>query len=195
MLQLFLSLVLVSLPAIGPPRMAVGAPQDSQATPRPEDVVKPRTYVSLEPVRPSAKLLGGLSPSIPRGRRFEVSVVVGILSGYHMNAHKTSDEFLIPTTLTAQLPPGFREVEAIYPEGHLKKFGFSDKPLNVYDGSVTLRARFEAAADAQLGDVTIPFTLRYQACNDTTCLPPVKVPANVTVKIVSSGAATHSVHP
>lgn len=174
--------------------MVLGAPQDSQATPRPEDVVKPRTYVSLEPVRPSAKL-GGPSPSIPRGRKFEVAVVVGILSGYHMNAHKTSDEFLIPTTLTAQPPRGFREVETIYPEGHLKKFGFSDKPLNVYDGSVTLRARLEAAADAPVGDATIPFTLRYQACNDTTCLPPVKVPVNVTVKIAASGAATHSVHP
>ena len=148
--------------------------------PRPQDVVKTRAYVSLEPV--------------PRGRSFEVAVVVEILSGYHTNAHKTSDEFLIPTTLTAQTPAGFRQEEIIYPEGHLKKFSFSDKPLNVYDASVTLRARFAASADAPLGDATIPFVLRYQACNDTACLPPVKVPVSITLKVAPAGAAAHSAH-
>ena len=177
----FLSLVLLFLTAVGSPHRAVGPAPDSQATVRAQDVVKTRAYVSLEPV--------------PRGRSFEVAVAVEILSGYHMNAHKTSEEFLIPTTLTSQAPAGFREEEVIYPEGHLKKFSFSDKPLNVYDGSVTLRARLAAGADAPLGDEEIPFVLRYQACNDTTCLPPVKVPVSVALKVAPSGTAAHSVHP
>ena len=174
---MLLPFVLFALP---PLERVLNPPQDSQATPRPQDVVKTRAYVSLEPV--------------PRGRNFEVAVVVVILSGYHMNAHKTSDEFLIPTTLTTQPPQGFREVETIYPEGHLKKFSFSDKPLNVYDGSITLRTRLEAGADVPLGDDTFRFVLRYQACNDTACLPPVKVPVSVTLKVAPAGTTTHSVH-
>lgn len=181
MLRILLPWILLFLPASAPLRIGANAPQDSQAVPQAKDVAKPRAYVSLEPVL--------------RGHNFEVAVVVEILSGYHMNARKTSDEFLIPTTLTAQPPQGFRDVETIYPEGHLRKFAFSDKPLNVYDGGVTFRVRLEAGADAPLGDATIPFVLRYQACNDTTCLPPVKIPVSAALKVAPSGTKTRAMHP
>src|ERR1700751_1545406 len=57
-------------------------------------VVKPAAYVSLEPV--------------PRGKEFEIAVVAEIARGYHVNSHKPTDPYLIPTTLTAQLPAGFQ---------------------------------------------------------------------------------------
>lgn len=155
----------------------------TQSTPNAAaSIVKTRGYVSLEPV--------------PRGRSFEVAVVADVVLGYHMNSNKPLDEFLIPTTLSAQLPPGLKQLEIIYPEGQLLKFSFSpDKPLSVYSGRATLRMRLEAAADAPLGAQTIPLTLRYQACNDTTCLPPVSVPVAVKVQISSAGARARPLHP
>jgi len=151
------------------------------AIPSPSAVVKPQTYVSLDPV--------------PRGKTFEVAIVVEIARGFHMNSHKPTDPYLIPTTLTPQLPAGFELVDTIYPDGSKEKFAFSpNKPLDVYTGKVTLRLRLSAHADAPLGAATLPITLRYQACNDTTCLQPVKVPVDAKFEIAAAGAKSHPAH-
>ncbi|HWF39807.1 MAG TPA: protein-disulfide reductase DsbD domain-containing protein [Candidatus Acidoferrales bacterium] len=154
----------------------------AQALPNASSIVKPHTVVSLDPV--------------PRGKEFQAAVMVDIARGFHMNSHKPTDEYLIPTTLTPQLPPGFELNETIYPNGRLEKFSFSpNKPLDVYTGSVTLKLRLTAEGKAPLGAVTIPVTLRYQACNDAACLPPVKVPVNVEVHIAAANAKANPLHP
>jgi hypothetical protein len=145
-------------------------------------VVKPRAYVSLD--------------SVPRGSQFQVAVIVDIARGFHMNSHKPSDAYLIPTTLIPQLVPGIRLDDTLYPEGRSEKFSFSpDKPLNVYTGSVTLRLRLTANPDAALGPTSLPVALRYQACNDAACLPPVRVPVSVSVRIAPADTKSHAVHP
>jgi DsbC/DsbD-like thiol-disulfide interchange protein len=157
-------------------------PQDAAAIPNAAAVVTPHTFVSLEPV--------------PAGKEFQVAVVVDILRGFHMNSHKPTDQYLIPTVLTAQLPAGVQLVEIIYPLGKLEKFAFSpDKPLDVYTGSVTLRLRLTAQSSTAAGVTTIPMMLRYQACNDSACLPPVKVPVSVKFELAAAGAKSRAVHP
>ncbi|MGH9734615.1 MAG: protein-disulfide reductase DsbD N-terminal domain-containing protein [Candidatus Acidiferrales bacterium] len=148
----------------------------------PATVVKPRAYVSLQP--------------IPRGKQFQVAVVATIVAGYHVNSHKPSDPYLIPTTITPELPKGFQLVDIIYPPGQEKRFPFSpDKPLNVYSGRVTLRLKLTAQNDAALGLTTIPLTLRYQACNDAACLPPVKLPVSAKLDVAAATAQSRPVHP
>lgn len=148
----------------------------------PATVVKPRAYVSLEPV--------------PRGKEFEVAVVASIVAGYHVNSHKPTDPYLIPTTVSAELPKGFQLVDTIYPPGVEKRFPFSpDKPLNVYSGSFTLRLKLAAQNDAALGAATIPLTLRYQACNDAACLPPVKLPVSAKLQVAGANAKARPLHP
>jgi DsbC/DsbD-like thiol-disulfide interchange protein len=155
--------------------------QDSGALPNAAAVVTPHTFVSMEPV--------------PLGKEFQVAVVVDIMRGFHMNSHKPSDQYLIPTTLTPQLPAGIGLVEIVYPPGKLEKFAFSpDKPLDVYTGSVTLRLRLRALSPAAPGATTSPITLRYQACNDSSCLPPVKVPVSVQFEVAAAGAKSRAVH-
>lgn len=149
--------------------------------PRADAVVKPQAYVSLEPV--------------PRGRTFELAVVAEIRQGFHLNSHQPTEEFLIPTTLVTQLPSGFREVETFYPPGEMLKFSFSPSPLSVYTGRVTVILRIEAAAGAPLGSQSIPLSLRYQACNDTTCLPPVKIPVEAKLTVAPAGTPAKSAHP
>jgi DsbC/DsbD-like thiol-disulfide interchange protein len=179
-------LCVMFLTAGGSPPGVLGRPaisrQDSSALPSPAAVVKPRVYVSIEPVA--------------QGREFRAAVVVEIARGFHMNSHKPSEAYLIPTTLTPELPAGFQLLDTIYPAGQLEKFSFSpNKPLDVYTGKVTLQLRLAAAADAKLGVTTIPVTLRYQACNDTTCLAPVKVPVEVRFEVVAKGTKTRVMHP
>src|ERR1700752_778802 len=74
-----------------------------EALPSPAAVVKPQTFVSLEPV--------------PRGKSFEIAVVAEIAKGFHMTSHKPTDPYLIATTLTPQLPAGFEISDTIYPQG------------------------------------------------------------------------------
>ncbi len=148
----------------------------------PAEVVKPHTYVSLEPV--------------PRGKEFQVAVVMEIAQGFHMNSHKPTEAYLIPTTLTVQPAAGIQLLDTIYPNGQLEKFSFSpDKALDVYTGKVTLRLCLSTHSDAPLGLVTIPTVLRYQACNDSTCLPPVKVAVSITFEVAAAGANARAVHP
>lgn len=137
-------------------------------------VVKPAVYVSLDPV--------------PRGRTFEVAVVGQIQAGFHVNANKVLEDYLIPTTLSAELPAGWKIVEMKYPAGKQMKFEFSDKPLNVYEGTFVTRIKLTAPADAPLGAVKLPLTLRYQACTDTVCLPPVRLALEAEVMIAAAGA-------
>jgi len=153
-----------------------------QVTPKASAVVKPQLFVSLDPV--------------PRGREFQVALVIEIARGYHMNSHHPSDAYLIPTTLTSQLPAGFQLLDTNYPDGQLQKFSFSpDQPLNVYSGSVTVKLKLQAQAGAPLGPLSIPMTLRYQACNDSTCLPPVKLPLEGKIVVGSADSKTQASHP
>ena len=165
------------------PNATSAAAQSSAGAPTaPAAIVKPRAFVSLAPV--------------PRGKEFQVAIAVEIAHGYHMNSNPPTDKYLIPTTLTPKLPTGFQLLDTVYPAGRIEKFSFSpDKGLDVYSASVTLKLRLIAHNDSPIGAVTFPVTLRYQACNDTTCLPPVKVPVDVRVDIAAAGTTTHAAHP
>jgi len=154
----------------------------AQSMPNPATIVKPQAYVSLD--------------RVPRGQTFEAAVVVNIAKGFHMNSNKPSEDYLIPTTITPNPPEGIKVVDTIYPPGQMKTFAFSPKqPLNVYSESVTLKLKLAAESSAPLGAVSIPATLRYQACNDTACLPPVKVPVTLNLDVAAAGTKAHKVHP
>jgi|ERR1700723_1219313 DsbC/DsbD-like thiol-disulfide interchange protein len=167
---------------LAPNATSAAAQSSADAPTAPAAIVKPRAFVSLAPV--------------PRGKEFQVAIAVEIAHGYHMNSNHPTDKYLIPTTLTPKLPTGFQLLDTIYPAGRIEKFSFSpDKGLDVYSASVTLKLRLIAHNDSPIGAVTFPVTLRYQACNDTTCLPPVKVPVDVRVDIAAAGTTTHAAHP
>lgn len=155
--------------------------QDSSSWAGAKSVAKPRGYVSLDPV--------------PRGSIFELAVVAEIAPGYHINANKVLDPYLIPTKIEPQFPPAFRVLETVYPPGQLEQFSFADQKLAVYDGRVTLRMRVEAGAEASVGDQKLSLVLHYQACNSNSCLPPVKIPIEISLKVAPAGAKTHAVHP
>ena len=90
-----------------------------------------------------------------------------ILTGYHMNSHTPSEEYLIPTGVTLAPTPGFRETGTTYPDGQMLQFDFSKEKLSVYSGSVTIRVKLAVDASAAPGEATLPFTLRFQAVSYT----------------------------
>jgi hypothetical protein len=147
-----------------------------------KDVVAPSAYVSMEPV--------------PRASNFELAVVMKIRRGFHVNAREASEDYLIPTDLKLDVPAGLRAGATAYPRGTLKRFPFSPKkPLNVYAETVVIRVQLTALPDAALGPQHIPLKLRYQACSDEVCLPPVTLGFEAIIKIGAAGTAGKPVHP
>jgi hypothetical protein len=157
----------------------VGVAQEQ--TPSPRDVVSPAVYVSADPAA--------------RGVPFQVAVVFKIRPGFHVNAREKSADYLIATDLRAETPAGFKAGEVAYPKGQLHTFTFSKTPLNVYEGTVTLRMPVTALASAPTGPQQIPLKLRYQACSTAICLPPVTIDLQAPINVVASAAAAKPAHP
>ena len=174
--SLFLSplvvFLLLYLPAAWILAAKPAAAQDNKF-PKASEIVKPRVS----------------SPSAPvaRGRSFTVSVTAEIRPRFHIQANKVLEDYLIPTTLEAQLPQGFKLVDTSYPKAKMVKFPFNPKEMAVYEGKIELKMKLQTDAAAPLGKLTLPLTLRYQACSDAACLPPVKLPLTATVEIAPAG--------
>jgi hypothetical protein len=117
----------------------------------------------------------------------ELSVLLKIRSGFHVNAREVSAEYLIPTDLRVELPAGFKSGTTLYPSGTLQIFTFSkNKPLNVYTDSVTIKLPITVLSSAPLGEQHIPLKLRYQACSTEICLPPVTKDVDARLNIVAT---------
>ena len=157
-------------------------PSAQPQIPSGREVVAPTAYVSLEPVA--------------RGSSFQLAVVAKIRNGFHINARKPSAEYLIPTDLRVALPPGFKSAgEISYPKGELHTFTFTKTPLNVYQETVVLRVPLTAQPDAPLGAQKIPLKLRYQACSQEVCLPPVTLDVDAQVTVAATSANSRPAHP
>ena len=125
------------------------------------------------------------------GAPFEIAVVAKISPGFHVNAHVPSEDYLIPTKITADLPPGIVLVETTYPRGVMRAFRFSKTPLRVYETSFTVRMKLRAESAAPLGQQKIALTVGYQACNQDACLPPTKIPVTADLEIAAVDTPTH----
>ncbi len=140
------------------------------------------------------------------GGTLRAALVCTLSPGWHMNAHKPLDEFLIPTELTfkaegniPQNPPSKGDlggdsggapltIKSVgYPAAKTVTLAFSPDPLAVYEGTFVLGVDIAVAADAAPGTQILHGTLRYQACNDKTCMPPVNKPVELSVKILAQG--------
>jgi DsbC/DsbD-like thiol-disulfide interchange protein len=151
--------------------LAMGLAASAQI-PSARDVVKPTAYASFDPAA--------------RGKQLDVAVVMKIKEGFHVNARETTFDYLIPTDLKVEAPSGLKAGAVKYPKGVLHKFDFAkDQALNVYAGTVTLFVPVTIEAGAPLGQQHLSLKLRYQACNNEVCLPPVTLPVDAVIRVTS----------
>ncbi|GMV99462.1 MAG: hypothetical protein AMXMBFR84_06010 [Candidatus Hydrogenedentota bacterium] len=115
-----------------------------------------------------------------------LAVQVKLDDGWHVNAHKPLEDFLIPTNLALEAPEGVEVLSIAYPEAKLQKFGFSNEPMAVYESSFTIGVKVRVNNDASAGDIAIPATLSYQACNDSSCWAPQKQTLSLSLKVADS---------
>ena len=121
------------------------------------------------------------------GSTAKAAVVVQISPGFHINDHKPTLDYLIPTELKLEPVKQVSVAKLVYPKGELKRFAFSDTQLSVYEGTLAVGALLKIAPTARPGTYTVKGSLAYQACNDHACLPPTSVPVKLAVKVFSRG--------
>ncbi len=143
------------------------------------DVLTVDTFLSVDKVRP--------------GDVFKIGVSVTLHDDWHINSNKPSEDFLIPTVVTFDGTSGLQFSAIHYPEGEQRTFAFSETPLSVYDGTAIFWADVQADA-LEVGKLTLSGKVRYQACNDMSCLIPTEAPFRITVPVVATGAPVNAVN-
>ncbi len=100
-----------------------------------------------------------------------IAVRLAIEPGFHVNANPASEDYLVPTRITA----ADGALEAIeYPEGHPFRAGFAGSAIDVYTGELIIRV------PVVRGRAPSRLKIDLQACNDAVCLPPDQVEVPVT---------------
>jgi hypothetical protein len=135
-----------------------------------EDVAKFKVYKSYDRIHPGMEL------------RVAVKVKIKVL--WHINSNEPSEDYMIGTSI--EIPSGgtFAFKEFVYPEPSEIMLGISDKPVSVYEGEVLIGGVIPVPEGLELGEHTIPIHLKYQACNDSTCLPPQSVKKEIMLTVV-----------
>ena len=107
------------------------------------------------------------------GKSTILNVRLEISKPYHINSNTPLQDFLIPTVLELEPVPGVTFGKTAFPPAPLKEFSFSDSPMSVYEGSVNIAVEMMLSANFSSKEITVKGKVRYQACDDRSCLPPV----------------------
>src|SRR5215204_5040732 len=117
---------------------------------------------------------GSIAPDkVKKGRVARASVVIDIPSGLHVQSNKPLDKFLVATKLDVETPSGMKVGPVSYPRALMRKLKFSKGMVAVYEGRSILRFNVTVPANYSGGSGEIKGKLRFQACNDESCFPPV----------------------
>ena len=140
--------------------------------------------------------MGGNSPPVVEARTLlstdaahagssvKLAVVAQVAPGFHINDHKPTLDYLIPTELKVEPTSQMTVGRVAYPKGEHKKFEFSETALSVYEGKVVIGAILNIKRSTSPGSYSMSGKLTYQACNERACLPPTSVPLSLVVKVV-----------
>jgi Thiol:disulfide interchange protein DsbD, N-terminal len=129
----------------------------------------------------AASVIPPTTVGIKAGQDLSVPLKVAIRPGYHINSNTPAEDYLIPTRLTWS--PGLKVKSVKYPEAETVKYEFSEKPLSVFSGTITLHSVLAVPDPIPSGLKDLTAKLRYQACNEKACLPPVTIDVTVPVTI------------
>lgn len=119
---------------------------------------------------------------------------VKIEDKWHINSVKPNEDFLIPTEVKLISDKGIFLSNPAFPGAKELKFGFSDKPLSVYEGEFFVTGLLKVPADVTPGTYKVIVDFSYQPCNDVTCLAPSSVTDTLTVDIAGNNSGVNEIN-
>lgn len=125
---------------------------------------------------PKVKL--NLPEKVAPGKTIKGSVTVTFAEGWHGYQNPPSDPYQNPVALSMKAKY-VKLGKIVYPVGIIKDL--AGTKTAVYEGTITIPFEIIAPKKAQI--LALAFTLNYQQCDDSTCLPPGSVQFKGTVKV------------
>lgn len=120
--------------------------------------------------------------TVTRGTAARARVVLSIPAGLHVNSSRPNGEYMIATTVRATSKDA-RIGAVSYPAGHNRKFEFSEKALNVYEGRVAFGFNVTPGATFRGRAIRVTVTVRYQACTNEVCYAPKSKSITLTARV------------
>ncbi len=128
------------------------------------------------------------------GSIVQAAAVAVVESGYHVNAHKPTLDYLIPTELKLGQAKGLTFGEVSYPNSTRLKFGFADEALDVYEKTIVMKFTVNVAPDFAAETIPIPAQLTVQACNDHVCLAPATIDLKIPITVALGNQSSNSLN-
>ena len=122
--------------------------------------------------------------AVHSGSEVKVVIAAEIAKGFHINDHQPTFEYLISTKITWDSHPDIFPGKMFYPAGEMKTFQFSKSELSVYEGTLLIGGSIKVSSGLMPGEHRLQGNLFYQACNETACFPPTRVPLGVKFRVV-----------
>ncbi len=120
------------------------------------------------------------------GEDGRIAIEVRLAEGWHVNAHKPLEEFLIATDLEFEGSEGLSVLGVAYPEPELFKFSFSEESMAVYEGTFYIGVLVHLEDTLALGKAVMRGKLRYQACNDKQCMAPKTLAIDIEFEVTGN---------
>jgi len=154
----------------------------------------PAGHAQAEELRPLHIEVVPTVDRYPAGASYPLLFHVTVDEPWHVNSNQPHDEFLIPTTISLDPPEGMNVGRFSFPAPLLKKFEFSDTKLSIFEREFYVLSSITIPPSIQPGEFEARGTIEYQACNDSSCLPPQREPFKITMQVVAPGESYHTLN-
>lgn len=134
------------------------------------------------------------------GESILLAVVVDIKSGFHINADERQIEELedfkpIPTKVSVvEAPESITFEVPHYPKAVPFEAQFAPSELMTYKGRVLIYLPIKLDQDIGPGSIKFKLRFQYQACTDTYCLFPRRIPLTETLRVVKADAPVQPIN-
>jgi thiol:disulfide interchange protein DsbD len=142
--------------------------------------------LGADPFAEPVTAAGFLSLSnVPQGGSAQLAIEIQIREPWHVNAHKVTEDFLVPTEVEFDLPEGVTLRGTTYPTGIEKKLDFAESLLLLYQGRTLIGAVVDVDTAAPAREDTVVAHVTFQACDNEKCLLPQTIDVMIPLRISS----------
>lgn len=145
-----------------------------------KDLVKINYYTSFDKVYQDSEL--------------KIAAELEIAETWHINSSSPNEDFLIPSEFELKNENGITLEKVNYPEAVNVEFGFSDKPVSVYEGKALVLGFVKIPAGIAVGTYDLILEFTYQACNDMSCMAPKTLIDTLTIEVVDNQSPINKQH-
>lgn len=180
--------------------------QGNLAHAQPDFGISGTNQVSAPPSQDAPPVVVSIESSATQaipGSEILLAVTLDHAEHYHSNLNKPivpkemGDFSPVPTTLRLPQIEGltFGPIHWPAPTEVAVDFFFTGTPIDylVYTGNAVIYVPVQIAQNATLGEQDITLSLTYQACDESTCLPPATVKLHTTIEIVQTLAQSQPI--